>query len=123
MTCLVIGASALATAQTSSRANTNQSQTPSDQTSSNSPAGTNADENFELNISERRITRSDYNASTSVEAGEENTGSVHLRVGVEVGASEIDVLLRNVQGRVRFRASLDRILDLINAHQTPNPTP
>jgi hypothetical protein len=83
----------------------------------------NADETFELNISERRITERDFSASTSVEAGEESARGLRLRVGVEVGASRIDVLLRNVHGRVRFRATLDRVLERLNARRAAEAVP
>jgi hypothetical protein len=84
---------------------------------------TNADENFELNITERRITERDFAASTTVEAGEETARGLRLRVGVEVGAEDINVLLRNVRGRVRFRATLDRVLERLNARHPPRPVP
>jgi hypothetical protein len=84
---------------------------------------TDADENFELNIAERRITERDFAASTSVEAGEESARGLRLRVGVEVGASEIDLLLRNVRGSVRFRATLDRVLERLNARRTGDAAP
>lgn len=84
---------------------------------------TEADENFELNIAERRITERDFAASTSVEAGEESARGLRLRVGVEVGASEIDLLLRNVRGSVRFRATLDRVLERLNARRTNDAAP
>lgn len=78
---------------------------------------TNANENFELNITERRITERDFAASTNVEAGEETARGLRLSVGVALGAEEIDVLLRNVRGSVRFRATLERVLERLNAHR------
>jgi hypothetical protein len=69
-----------------------------------------ADEDFELNIGERRITEENFGASTEVEVGDGVGGGVNLRVGVAASAERIDVLLRNVRGRVRFRASLDDVL-------------
>jgi hypothetical protein len=87
-------------------------------------ASANVDENFELNIAERRITEHDFYASTAIETKADAPRGLSLRVGVAVGASEIDVLLRNVQGRVRFRASLDalhRILDARRPIATPTP--
>jgi len=77
----------------------------------------NVDENFELNIAERRITERDFFASTSIETGEASAHGLSLRVGVAVGASEIDVLLRNVQGRVRFRGSLDALRRVLDARR------
>ncbi len=73
-----------------------------------------ADENFDVNIGERRITENDYEASVSVAVGEEGARGLNLRVGVAVGARSIDVLLRNVQGHVRFRATLEQILQRLN---------
>ncbi len=88
---------------------------------------TTASEDFELNIGERRITESDFEASTEVSSvGEGGSRGLDLRVGVMVRAGNIDVLLRNVQGRVRFRASLEpvlRLLDRRRAEPSPPPTP
>ena len=100
-----------------------QAQAPPPQTTSDPARRTNADETFDLNITERRITERDFAASTSVEAGEESARGLRLRVGVEVGASEIDVLLRNVRGRVRFRATLDRVLERLNSRRTSEAAP
>jgi hypothetical protein len=84
---------------------------------------TSADENFELNIAERRITERGFAASTTVEIGEETAHGLSLRVGVAVGADEINVLLRNVRGSVRFRATLNRVLERLNARPAPGATP
>jgi hypothetical protein len=100
-----------------------EQQPPPQQQSSASTDRTDADENFELNIAERRITERDFAASTSVEAGEESARGLRLRVGVEVGASEIDVLLRNVRGRVRFRATLERVLERLTARRPQEREP
>jgi Flp pilus assembly protein TadB len=85
-------------------------------------AGENVDENFELNIAERRITEHDFFASTAIETGADAAHGLSLRVGVTVGASEIDVLLRNVQGRVRFRGSLDALRRVLDARRETNAT-
>ena len=84
---------------------------------------TSADESFDLNITERRITERDFAASTTVEAGEETARGLRLRVGVEVGADAISVLLRNVRGHVRFRATLDRVIERLNARSVPGAAP
>ena len=83
------------------------------------------DENFELNIAERRITERDFYASTAIETdvGASSPHGLSLRVGVGVGASEIDVLLRNVQGRVRFRGSLAALRRILDARREPTATP
>ncbi|HWS99507.1 MAG TPA: hypothetical protein VN256_04475 [Pyrinomonadaceae bacterium] len=84
---------------------------------------TTADETFELNITERRITEREFEASTAVEAGEETARGLRLRVGVSVGADEINVLLRNVRGRVSFRATLARVLDRLTTRRAPAAAP
>ena len=71
------------------------------------------DETFELNISERHIQEKDFQASTSLEVATGSAKDVKVQVGVSVRASTIDVTLRNVTGTVRFRGSLQSILDLL----------
>jgi hypothetical protein len=117
---LIIGAATLAAAQTSGSAVANGSPPVEAAQSSHR---TSADENFELNITERRIVERNFEASTSVEAGEETARGLMLRVGVAVGADEINVLLRNVRGHVRFRASLERVLERLNVRRTPDAGP
>jgi hypothetical protein len=78
-----------------------------------------ADETIDLNITERRIAEPNYRASTSVEIGPDQTRGVWLRVGVGVFANNIEVLLRNVTGRVRFRGTLEPVLRRINQRR-PN---
>ena len=71
-----------------------------------------ADETFELNIAERRFTKENFEASTDVATDSGGRG-VTVRVGVSLTAGKIEVLLRNVHGNVRFRGTLDRILEVI----------
>lgn len=114
--------SALALAQNEGASSAAPSQTS--QTSSAPTANrTTADETFELNITERRITEHDFAASTTVEVGEETARGLLLRVGVSVGADEINVLLRNVRGRVSFRATLARVLERLNTRRAPAVAP
>jgi hypothetical protein len=115
LSCLVSGA------QTD--ADANAASTAPQAEATDTEARTSADETFELNIVERRITERDFEASTSVEAGEESARGLRLRVGVGVGAGEINVLLRNVRGRVRFRATLEPVLRLINSRRATTPPP
>ena len=87
-------------------------------------SSTSADETFVLDIDLRRITETNFEASTEVEVGEDQARGVNLRVGVMVGASRIDVLLRNVQGRVRFRGTLEPVLRLLDSRRsTDRPAP
>lgn len=133
VTILIITACAVACAA-QTRATTQQRtparQTTAPQSRAQTRAGEEArgeaDEDFDLNIVERRITEPDFFASTEVSAGDEAARGLSLRVGVAVGAERIDVLLRNVRGHVRFRASLDalrRVLDARRATQPANETP
>ena len=80
-----------------------------------------ADETFDLNIVERRITETDFFAATSVGFASREGKNVSMNVGVEVRAGKIDVLMRNVTGTVRFRGSIQRILDLINSRPARPP--
>lgn len=80
---------------------------------------TNIDETFELNIIERRITESNFEASTSVST--EGDGPLDLQVGVGLSASRIDVLLRNIRGSVRFHGTLDRILNILRNRPALSP--
>lgn len=73
-------------------------------------AHTTVNEDFELNITEERITEIQFARSTQAELAAEN---LSVGVGVSVEARQIDVTLRGVTGRVRFRASLEQILQRI----------
>jgi hypothetical protein len=81
---------------------------------------TDANETFELNIDERSFTKTNFEASTAVDTGGGARG-VNVRIGVSLTAGRIDVLLRNVRGNIRFRGTLDRILEVIG--KGPNATP
>lgn len=96
---------------------------PSSQTNAtaNITPGTTRDETFQLDITERRITREDFHASVSVALDETERG-VNVAVGVAADAANINVLLRNVRGQVTFRASLAQIVDLLNARRRAAPT-
>jgi hypothetical protein len=74
-----------------------------------------ADEDFELNIDQRRINEGDFHAETAVST--DGSRGLQLNVGVTLRASDIDVLLRNVRGRVRFHASLEQVLRLLDARR------
>ena len=114
--CLILAAALVSAATAQTEANNADRRTRVPEASSTAQTRTTADENFEVNIGERRITEGDYEASVSVEVGEER--GLNLRVGVAVGASQIDVLLRNVRGRVRFRATLEQILRRLDGRRT-----
>lgn len=94
---------------------------PRDNAQAPRPESSNADEDFELNIDQRRIHEADFHAETAVST--DGTRGLQLNVGVALRASDIDVLLRNVRGSVRFRASLDTVLRLLDAHRAAPPPP
>jgi hypothetical protein len=79
----------------------------------------NADEDYELNIDQRRIHEADFHAETAVST--DGARGLQLNGGVALRASDIDVLLRNVRGRVRFRATLDPVLRLLDARRAASP--
>jgi hypothetical protein len=118
---LVIVASSFAIGSSQTGGSANSESSGASQTSPTNR--TSANETFELNITERRITERDFAASTTVEVGEETARGLFLRVGVAVGADEINVLLRNVRGRVSFRATLARVLERLNARRAPATSP
>ena len=115
LVCIVLAAAqGLAAAQTR----------PADAGATPSPpsARTDADEEFELNIDERRISEKDFHAATAVET--DGVRGLQLGVGVALSAKSIEVLLSNVRGHVRFRASLAPVLRLLEAHRAaPARTP
>jgi hypothetical protein len=111
-------ASASASAQTST-AETNAPQQSSQTPPQSSQTSAQADEDFELNIDTRRIDERDFHAETAVET--DGARGLLLRVGVALRASDIEVLLRNVRGHVRFRASLAPVLRLLDARHVAAP--
>ena len=66
------------------------------------------DEDISLNITEARVTETNYERSTKVEAAGAQTG-VSVRVGASVSAQTITITLRGITGSGRFRASLEKI--------------
>ena len=110
---LIFAAHALADAQT----RPTESPAPSAQTPR--ADSSNADEDYELNIDLRRISEADFHAETAVSS--EGARGLQLIVGVALRASEIEVLLRNVRGHVRFRASLGPVLRLLDARRPAAP--
>jgi hypothetical protein len=79
----------------------------------------NVDESFELNIVERQFTRENFEASTAVST--DGDAGLNLQIGVSLAAGRIEVLLRNVRGRVRFKGTLDRIMDIFSNRPISSP--
>lgn len=65
------------------------------------------DEKIDIDIQERRIAQTDYQAATSVELQDRirNIG-LQMRIGASVNAQEIELLLRNVSSHGRFYSEL-----------------
>ena len=99
---------------------TTSSQNPQKSPTTQPDQRPNADETFDLNIDLRRITEENFAASTAVGTDETSSG-LDLQIGVALSAGRIDVLLRNVRGRVRFRGSLERVLDVLNVRRGGSP--
>lgn len=70
------------------------------------------EENFELNIIEKRVTEENYQRSTNVKL---ETDKVRVGVGASVGAQKITILMRGIKGNVTFRASLEPVQQRIDA--------
>lgn len=71
------------------------------------------DETFTLNITESRVTETNFERSTQAAIGTENNSSVQVRVGANVRAQNIVITLRGITGNARFRASLEKIRRLL----------
>lgn len=82
-----------------------------------------ADETFELNITDKRRTEHNFEASTSVGLATADPQRMKIQVGVSLYAQSITVVLRNVTGTVRFHGSVQRILDVIRARQATSSSP
>ena len=112
VTLCALVAGVLASAPTASQEPSARGTAPS------ATSATTAREEFDLNIEDRWITEEQFEASTAVEirTGQGEDG-LAVGVGALVGARRIAVRLRNVQGRVRFIASLARVEKVVDAHR------
>ena len=70
------------------------------------------DETINLNITQERVTETNYERSTEVKIGDAET-KVSVRVGASVSAQTITINLRGITGNGRFRASLEKITQRI----------
>lgn len=70
----------------------------------------------DLAITDRRIERENLHADVAVGIG--GAGEpIEVTVGAAVDAERVVITMRNVFGHVGFRASLERIVDVINARR------
>ncbi len=93
-------------------ANTFGQQKPEDQTT--------ADENFKVSITNKKVVETDYESKVELNVNSANLPAVSVNVGAAVRAEQITVTLKNIFGDVRFRGSLEKILDQINLLRPPN---
>ena len=77
---------------------------------------------YDLDIAEKRITETDFHASTALRAGTAESG-IQVRAGASATARAIDLVLRNVRGTVRFRADTSRLQRDRIPHPDPTPDP
>ena len=77
-------------------------------------------ETYDLDISEKRIHRPGFQAGSNVVI-DPGDGGIHIRVGAGVSARAIDIILRNVQGTVRFKADTSRLDAVRSSHPSPSP--
>lgn len=89
-----------------------QQQTNDDQTT--------ADENFKVNITDKRVVETDYESKVELNVNSENRPAVSVNVGAAVRAGQITLTLKNIFGDVRFRGSLEKITNQLNLPR-PNP--
>ncbi len=80
-------------------------------------ANTRVDVELQLDIAERRITETDFQASLAVEIDPGQAQGLALQIGTAVGAGQIDLTLRGVHGQVRFFGDLEPILRRIESHR------
>jgi hypothetical protein len=74
-----------------------------------------------LRIAERRITEENFQADRALRVGDESS-SLLVEVGAALSARRIDVQLKNVDGRVRFRARLDALRGRLSPITEPLPS-
>ncbi len=81
---------------------------------------TTADETFKVEITDKKIVETDYESKVELSVKREQQPPVSVNVGAGVRAERITVTLKNVFGDVRFRGSLEKILNQINLLRPPN---
>lgn len=80
---------------------------------------TTADENFRVNISDKKVVETDYESKVELSAASESNPAVSVSIGAAVRAEKITLTLRNIFGDVRFRGSLEKITNQINLPRPP----
>lgn len=80
---------------------------------------TTADENFKLNITDKKTTETNYESRVELKLNHKSRPQISVNVGAAVRAEQITVTLKNIFGDVRFRGSLEKILNQINFNRQP----
>lgn len=78
-----------------------------------------ANEDFKVNITNKRVTETNYESKVEVALNSQTRPAVTVNVGAAVRAEQITLTLKNIFGDVRFRGSLEKILDQINLLRPP----
>ncbi len=83
------------------------------------PDKTTADENFTVNIAEKKVVETDYESKVELSANSESNSAVSVNIGAAVRAEKITLMLKNIFGDVRFRGSLEKITNQLNLPRPP----
>jgi hypothetical protein len=89
----------------------------------NTPPRLSVNKDFNLNITDQRISQQNYKASTSIGGGDANDRGISLRVGAVVRASQVDMRLQNINGKVHFHASLERLRQSLRSRNAGSTEP
>jgi hypothetical protein len=80
---------------------------------------TTAEEDFKVNITEKKVAETKYESKVEVAVKSETNPTVTVNVGATVKAEQITLTMKNIFGDVRFRGSLEKILNQINLPRPP----
>ena len=80
---------------------------------------TTADENFKVEISDKKVVETDYESKVELSVNSESNPAVSVNIGAAVRAEKITLTLKNIFGDVRFRGSLEKITNQINLPRPP----
>ena len=86
-------------------------------------SGVSIDTTYTLSIARKEWTASDLSASVAAGVVGMERASWAACVGARVRIERADVLLENVQGRVRIRASVEPLLEVLRRHSSQRAEP
>lgn len=82
-----------------------------------------ADENYELEIVRKRIVERPFERSADVKLDDTKNSGIKVQAGFNVSAPQSAISLYGIFGRVRFRASLEAIENIIARHRAVSAAP